>query len=53
MLFRRKEERYVIELTRAQQRLFVECMMRFRNKCLREGLPTEDIDDILLELIKV
>ena len=33
------------------QRLLVNGMNRFRNDLIREDLPTEDVDDVLLKII--
>lgn len=52
MLFRKKEKRRVVELTAGEVRLLRTALMRFRNKCLRAGKPTEDIDDLLLMVMR-
>lgn len=52
MLFRKKEEKRVIELTAAEVRLLHEGLMFFHNKCLHDGKPTEDIADLLQKVMK-
>lgn len=53
MLFRKKEEKRVIELTAAEVvRLLREGLMFFHNKCLHDGKPTEDIADLLQKVMK-
>mgnify|MGYP001139293637 CR=1 FL=1 len=47
MLFRKKEEKRVIELTAAEGRLLREGLMCFHNKCLHDGKPTEDIAEVM------
>jgi len=49
MLFRKKEEKRVVELNAKEVRLLRTALMRFRNKCLQAGKPTEDIDELLLK----
>ena len=52
MLFRKKEEKRVIELTAAEVRLLREGLMCFHNKCLHDGKPTEEIADLLQKVMK-
>ena len=53
MLLRKKQEKRVIELTAAEARLLREGLMCFRNKCLCDGKPTEDIDNLLQTVMKL
>lgn len=47
----RKPKKRIVELSPAELRLLRTAMMRFRNKVLSAGKPTEDIDEILLQLM--
>ena len=46
------KDRYVIELTPAQLRLLIQGLLCFRNKVLANNLPTDDINELLLRLMK-
>lgn len=52
MLFRKKAEKRVVVLTAQEVRLLRTVLMRFRNKCLNAGKPTEDIDELLMMVLK-
>ena len=52
MLFRKKEEKRVIELPAAEVRLLREVLMFLHNKFLHDGKPTEDIADLLQKVMK-
>lgn len=52
MLFRKKKEKRVVVLTASEVYLLRAGLMHFRNKCLRAGKPTEDIDGLLLMVMK-
>ena len=41
----------MIKVSDFEQRLLVNGMNRFRNDLIREDLPTEDVDDVLLKII--
>lgn len=41
----------LIKVNDFEQRLLVNGMNRFRNDLIREELPTEDVDDVLLKII--
>jgi len=41
----------MIKVSDFEQRLLVNGMNRFRNDLIREELPTEDVDDVLLKII--
>lgn len=41
----------MIKVNDFEQRLLVNGMNRFRNDLIREDLPTEDVDDVLLKII--
>ena len=50
MLFR-KQKKAVIKLTEHEARIFRQGMLYFRNEAIRNGWPTEDINEILLKLM--
>ena len=50
MMFRRKK--IVLALTRAEQRLLISSLLAFWNKLLAVGKPTEDVNKLLLRLMK-
>ena len=50
MLFAREQGK-ILELSSFELRLLRYAMVRFRNRALSEGKPTEDIDRLLLKLI--
>lgn len=52
MFFRKKSEKHVVELTSEEARLLRYVLIRFRNKCLQSGKPTEDINGLLLMILK-
>lgn len=52
MFFHKKAEKRVVGLTSAEVRLLRYALIRFRNKCLLAGKPTEDIDGLLLMILK-
>lgn len=41
----------MIKVNDFEQKLLVNGMNRFRNDLIREDLPTEDVDDVLLKII--
>jgi len=41
----------MIKVNDFEQRLLVNGMNRLRNDLIREDLPTEDVDDVLLKII--
>lgn len=46
-----RDERRVITLSDYEQRLMVRGLTGFRNDTLRDGGPTEDVDDLILKVI--
>lgn len=52
MFGRKKKDRVYVELNPAEVRILVTALMNFRNKCLALGKPTEDINDLLLMVMK-
>lgn len=51
-MFKKKGIRYVVELSPSVVRLMTTALMNFRNKCLRDGKPTEDINALLMMVMK-
>lgn len=51
MFGRRKRER-ILELCAAERRLLINVMLNFRNKLLASGKPTDDINELLIRLMK-
>ena len=49
-MFLRKK--IVLALTRAEHRLLTSVILSFRNKLLASGKPTEDINELLIRLMK-
>ncbi len=52
MFGRKKKEKFYVELSPAEVKIFVTALMNFRNKCMALGKPTEYINDLLLMVIK-
>ena len=50
-MFKRKNKVYVT-LSPAERRLMITAMISFRNKLIAANLPTEDVDTILMHIIK-
>ena len=48
----KKKEKYILTLTPAEARFLRDAMLWFRNRVIREGKPTEDIDRILLKIMQ-
>jgi len=46
-----REEKCVLTLDSLEQRLIVKGLTGFRNDVIREGRPTEDVDDLILKVI--
>lgn len=51
MLFAKKKMRYVI-LSDSELRLAKYALIQFHNKLIAKGLPTEDVNGLLLKLYK-
>ena len=51
-LMRRRKKYYYINLTREELRILREAMLWFRNQVIQQGGPTEDIDGLLLRILK-
>ena len=51
MLFHKKPEKKILELSRQETRLLREGLMHFRHKVVEMEYPTEDIDALLAKLV--
>ena len=52
MFSRKKKDKFYVELNPTEVKILVTALMNFRNKCMALGKPTEDINDLLLMVIK-
>ena len=46
-----RDEKRVVTLNGFEQRLMVAGLTDFRNDAIRDGKPTEDLDDLILKVI--
>ena len=46
----RKKDKVKLELTSYDIRLIINALLCFRNKAIQEDLPTEDINELILQL---
>ena len=51
-MFRRKAEKRIVELSSDEVRLMREALLAFRNKLLSAGKPTEDVNELIIKVIK-
>ena len=51
-MFRHKAEKRIVELDSEQLRLAQYALLAFRNKLIAQGKPTEDINELLLKIMK-
>lgn len=51
-LFRRKNDKRIVELNPEELRLAKYALLGFRNKLVAQGKPTEDINALLLKIMK-
>jgi len=51
-MFGRKRENRILEFTSEELRFVRYAMLRFRNKLVAQGKPTEDVDELLIRLMK-
>ena len=51
-MFRRKQEKRIIELDAFELRLAKYALLSFRNKLLHEGKPTEDVNELIIKIMK-
>ena len=51
-MFRRKSEKRILELTPEEARLAQYVLLSFRNKLIEQGKPTEDVDELIIKVMK-
>lgn len=52
MLFWKKEQKVVVALSPREVRLMRMALLNFRNKAVKAGKPTEDINELILRIMK-
>ena len=52
MLFWKKEQTVVVALSPREVRLMMTALQNFRNKAVKAGKPTEDINELILRIMK-
>ena len=52
MLFGKKEQTVVVALSPREVRLMMTALLNFRNKAVKTGKPTEDINELILRIMK-
>ena len=48
----RKAEKRIVELSHDEARLLREALLAFRNKLLSAGKPTEDVNELIIKVMK-
>ncbi len=51
-MFRKKQQKRIVELNHSEVRLMLTALMHFRNKVMQTGKPTEDINELILMITK-
>ena len=51
-MFRRKAEKRIVELFPSEVWLMREALLAFRNKLLSAGKPTEDVNELIIKVMK-
>lgn len=51
-MFCRKAEKRIAELSPNEARLMREALLAFRNKLLSAGKPTEDVNKLIIKVLK-
>lgn len=51
-MFRRKKDKRIVELNPEELRLAKYALLGFRNKLVAQGKPTEDVNALLLKIMK-
>ena len=51
-MFRHRAEKRIVELSPEQVRLAKYALLGFRNKLVAQGKPTEDVNELLLKIMK-
>ena len=51
-MFRHKAEKRIVEFSSEQLQLAKYALREFRNKLIAQGKPTEDVNELLLKIMK-
>ena len=51
-MFRHKAEKRIVELSLDEVRLMREALLTFRNKLFSAGKPTEDVNELIIKVMK-
>lgn len=51
-MFSRKKDKRIVELNPEELWLAKYALLRFRNKLVAQGKPTEDVNELLLKIMK-
>lgn len=51
-MFRRKKDKRIVELNPEELRLAKYALLGFRNELVAQGKPTEDLNELLLKIMK-
>lgn len=51
-MLHRKAEKRIVELSPDEARLLREALLVFRNKLLSAGKPTEDVNELIIKVMK-
>ncbi len=51
-MFRHKAEKRIVEFSSEQLQLAKYALLEFRNKLIAQGKPTEDVNELLLKIMK-
>ena len=51
-MFRHKAEKRIVELSLDEVRLMREALLALRNKLLSAGKPTEDVNELIIKVMK-
>lgn len=51
-MFRRKNDKRIVELNPEELRLAKYALLGVRNKLVAQGKPTEDVNELLLKIMK-
>ena len=52
ILLWKKEQKEVVALSPREVRLMMTALLNFRNKAVKAGKPTEDINELILRIVK-
>lgn len=51
-MFHRKADKRIVELSSEEVRLMREALISYRNKLLSAGKPTEDVNGLIIKVMK-